>query len=254
MDRFKPAVLAAIVSRAVVAPIAVVTIAFSAVAGSAVAEPPATQVITAVAVGPNGEPFNGYREAPSQGSVTVTDCTTPSPSAVGDDIYYCSPSAAGADTCWPSTPGSLLCLDDPWDKRLHRVTYGGQLPHVQPGAITDPFALLLDDGTRCRLRNGGAWGGRDDGYVGVYGCGAAELKPCGPVAPQPGGRFLYRSLYAGVDSQSRSTRYTKRALSAAPAPHSNHRVVRRRYCAYMSRQKRQSPDGTGVLMGARPAP
>lgn len=174
MDPFKPAVLAAIVSRAVVAPIAVVTMGFSAVAGSAVAEPPATQVITAVAVGPNGEPFNGYREAPSQGSVTVTDCTTPSPSAVGDDIYYCSPSAAGADTCWPSTPGSLLCLDDPWDKRLHRVTYGGQLPHVQPGAITDPFALLLDDGTRCRLRNGGAWGGRDDGYVGVYGCGAAD--------------------------------------------------------------------------------
>jgi hypothetical protein len=175
VDRFKRAVLAAIVSRAAVVSIAVVTMPVSAVAGSAVAEPPATQVITTVAVGPNGEPTNGYREAPSQGSVTaVSDCTTPSPSAVGDDIYYCSPSAAGADTCWPSMPGSLLCVDDPWDKRLHRVTYGGQLPHVQPSAITDPFALLLDDGTRCRLRNGGAWGGRDDGYVGVYGCGAAD--------------------------------------------------------------------------------
>lgn len=175
MDRFKRAALAATVSRVVVVPIAILAMAIWPVAGSAVAAPPATQVITAFPVGPNGEPVNGYQEAPSLGNVTaVSDCTTPSLSAVGDDIYACSPSAAGADPCWPSTPGSLLCVDNPWDKRLHRVTYGGPLPHVQPGAITDPFALVLDDGTRCRLRNGGAWGGRDDGYVGVYGCGAAD--------------------------------------------------------------------------------
>lgn len=83
-------------------------------------------------------------------------------------------SAADAGTCWPSTPGSLLCVDDPWNMRLHRVTYGGQLPHVQPPAIQEPFAMVLDDGTRCRPRSGGAWGGRDDGYVGTYGCGAAN--------------------------------------------------------------------------------
>jgi hypothetical protein len=33
-----------------------------------------------------------------------------------------------------------------------------------------PFALQLDDGTRCRLPNGGAWGGRDDGLYGAYYC------------------------------------------------------------------------------------
>jgi hypothetical protein len=146
----------------------------SPLAGSAAAEPSATQVVIAVPVGPNGEPTDSYQELPSQGNVaSVTDCTSPSLSAVGDDIYSCGPSAAGADPCWPSTPGTLLCLDDPWDKRLHRVAYSGQLAGVQPGPITDPFALLLDDGTRCRFRNGGAWGGRDDGYVGVYGCGTA---------------------------------------------------------------------------------
>lgn len=48
-----------------------------------------------------------------------------------------------AVACWPSTPGSLLCLDDPWNKQLHRVA----LPHVQPPAITDPIAMVLDDGT-----------------------------------------------------------------------------------------------------------
>ncbi len=143
------------------------------VAGPAVAEP-ATQVINAAPVGTNGQPSNGYRETPSQGNVVdVSDCTAPSPSAVSAKIYYCSPSAAGAGTCWPSTAGSLLCVDNPWDKSLHRVTYGRALPAVQPTATPDPFALALDDGTHCILRNGGAWGGRADGYIGVYGCGGS---------------------------------------------------------------------------------
>lgn len=62
-------------------------------------------------------------------------------------------------------------MDDPWEERLHRVSYNGQLPPVQPPALPEPYALVLDDGTRCSLRNGGAWGGRDDGYVGGYWCG-----------------------------------------------------------------------------------
>jgi len=160
------------VSRVALAPIVAITMAVFVVAAPAAADPPATQVITAVAVGPDGQAINGYREAPSQGNVTaVNDCNTPSQSAVANNIYYCSPSAAGAGTCWASTPGSLLCVDNPWDKRLHRVTYGGPLPPVQPRAVPEPFAMALDDGTRCLIRNGGAWGGRADGYVGTYGCG-----------------------------------------------------------------------------------
>jgi hypothetical protein len=53
------------------------------------ADPPPTQVITGVAVGPDGQPINGYQEARAQGNVVeVNDCTTPSPSAVADNIYY----------------------------------------------------------------------------------------------------------------------------------------------------------------------
>ena len=150
------------------------TAAFSA-AGSAGADPPPTQVITAVVVGPSGQPINGYREAPEE-RITVEGCE-PSPSAVAANVYSCSPSAAGAGTCWPSTPGSLLCVDDPWDKRLHRVRYNGQLPPVQPTETPDPFALVLDDGGRCLLRNGGSWGGRADGYVGGYSCGSGGANP-----------------------------------------------------------------------------
>lgn len=164
-------VAAARAAQAVVVAVVGFVINVFPLAGSAVADPPATQVITAVAVGANGEPMNGYQEAPAGDSTVVTDCTTPSPSAVADDIYYCSPSAAAAGTCWPSTPESLLCVDDPLTKQVHRVSYAGQLPQVAPTGTPDPFAVVLDDGTRCRLRNGGAWGGRDDGYVGVYGCG-----------------------------------------------------------------------------------
>jgi hypothetical protein len=161
-----------VVSRVVLVSVAALTMAAFSLPGWAVADPPPTQVITVMAVGPAGQPINGYTESPAQGHVvTVSDCDTPSPSAVADDVYYCSPTAAGAGTCWPSTPGSLLCADNPWDKRLHRVTYGGPLPPVHPTATADPFALVLDDGTRCLLRNGGAWGGRADGYVGVYSCG-----------------------------------------------------------------------------------
>ena len=186
MHSSRIAPLAAITSRVVI-PIVFVAIAAVAAAGFVGAEPPATQVITAVPVGPNGEPINGYQVAPSQSNVdNVADCTTPSPAAVADDIYYCSPSAAGADMCWPSRPGSLLCGDDPWDKELHRVSYTDPLPHVQPVAAPQPFALLLDDDTHCRLRNGGAWGGRPDGYVGAYGCAAASSNLAVLVLPSQG--------------------------------------------------------------------
>jgi hypothetical protein len=159
------------VARLALTPLAVLAMAVVTPPGPAAADPPATEQISVMAVGPDGQPINGYRESPPEGNVvTVSDCTA-SPSATADDVYNCSPTAAGAGTCWPSTPGSLLCVGNPWDKTLHRVAYNGSLPPVQPTATPDPFALTLDDGTRCRLRNGGAWGSRADGYVGAYSCG-----------------------------------------------------------------------------------
>jgi hypothetical protein len=186
MHSSRIAPLTAIASRVAI-PIVFVAVAAMAVAGFVGADPPPTRVITAVPVGPNGEPINGYQLGPSQSNVDdVADCTTPSPAAVSDGIYYCSPTAAGADVCWPSTPGSLLCVDDPWSKELHRVSYPDPLPQVRPVATPQPFALLLDDDTHCRLRNGGSWGGRQDGYVGAYYCGAANSNLAVLVLPSQG--------------------------------------------------------------------
>ncbi len=162
-------------SRIVVVPIAALTIAALWLPGSSAADPPPTRQITVVAVGPDGQAMNGYHVASGPNSVgQASECSSPSPSAVADNVYACSPSVVGAGTCWPSTPGSLLCVDDPWDRSMHRVTYDRPLPPVTAPAIPDPFALTLDDGTRCRLRNGGAWGWRADGYEGVYSCSGAS--------------------------------------------------------------------------------
>lgn len=163
------------VSRIAVLPIVATAMFWGS--GPARADPPPTQQITTVAVGSQGQAVNGYQETPPDGNVVVVSGCVASPSAVADNVYACSPSAAGAATCWPSTPGSLLCVDNPWEQRLHRVAYYGQLPPVQPPASPEPFALELDDGTHCLLRNGGAWGGRDDGYVGAYWCGNSGANP-----------------------------------------------------------------------------
>src|ERR1700677_245784 len=160
------------------------------------ARPNGTQVTTVVAVDANGQPVNGYREVPTSedpSNVTnVFDCDV-SPAAVANDIYYCAPDAAGADVCWPSTPGTLLCLDDPWDKEVCRVAYAGPLSQVQPTPGPAPFALFLDDGTRCRLRNGGAWDVRDDGLVGAYGCPNETPAVLVPVTPKAGESAIDRS-------------------------------------------------------------
>jgi hypothetical protein len=173
--------------RVVAAPIAIAAVTVFRAAGPASADPPPTKVITTIAVGSKGQAVNGYHEAPPDGNVTVVnDCTDPSPSAMAANVYACSPSAAGAATCRPSTPGSLLCVDNPWDEQLHRVSYRGHLSPVQPTASPAPFALALDDGTHCLLRNGGAWGGRDDGYVGAYGCGSSGANPAVLALPGQG--------------------------------------------------------------------
>jgi hypothetical protein len=134
---------------------------------------PGTQVITVVAVA-DGEPVNGYHVINRQPSPNITSCQGPSPAAVGRDIYACQPSQALAQVCWPAT-ASVLCVVDPWSKALRRFPSEG-LPPVDPPATPMPFALLLDDGTRCILPEGVDWGGRADDMFPVYGCNPAKTS------------------------------------------------------------------------------
>ncbi|MFC9964572.1 esterase/lipase family protein [Nocardia ignorata] len=104
------------------------------------------------------------------------DCTysTGSPSAVSDGIAACSPSAAAADSCAVNTTGKYaLCLTDPFAKSVARNTLTGS-PRTEQKAPKDPkpIAIVLDDGTRCRLRIGGSWPVQAAApkYVGHYSC------------------------------------------------------------------------------------
>jgi hypothetical protein len=139
------------------------------------AAPGATDVITVVAVGTGGEPVNGYQVANRQGSPNVSACPGPSPGAVGKNIYSCEPDQAAAEVCWPA-PASVLCLTDPWSKALRRFPAPGALPAVDPPATPMPFALQLDDGTRCILPNGIDWGARADDMVPAYGCNPGKTS------------------------------------------------------------------------------
>ena len=129
-----------------------------------------TAVITVVGVSASGGPAPGYRvETPGE---EVNSCGS-SPASRDPGIVACAPSAAGADVCWVQPDRStLLCGGMPWEKTLY------QLRSDQPvGAAAEadyevsPWGLELAGGLKCRLRNGGSWGGRADGYVGAYSCG-----------------------------------------------------------------------------------
>jgi len=147
-------------------------------APNAGADPGATEVITVAAVGANGDPLDGYRVVDRQTSANLSACPGASPAATADNIYACVPSEAAAEVCWPA-PASLLCAVDPWSKTLRRFTSPGALPAVDPPATPMPFAMVLNDGTRCILPNGIDLGGRADGTVPIYGCG----RNIGVLAP-----------------------------------------------------------------------
>jgi hypothetical protein len=137
-------------------------------ASRAAAEPGTTQTITVVAVA-NGEPLNGYTVINRQPSPNLSGCLSPSPAAVGRDIYACEPSQALAQVCWPAK-ASVLCLADPWSKGLRRFAVTDSLPPVDPPVTPTPFSLVLDDGTSCVLAEGRDWGGRRDGLIPAYAC------------------------------------------------------------------------------------
>jgi len=131
-----------------------------------------TEVVTVVPVDHAVNPKPDYEVRQGGGAI---DCgasrSYPSAAAVGDGIVSCSPVAAAADVCWAGPDRvTLLCGIDPREKVLYRYTAQAPVSPVVAEANPTPWALDLDDGSRCRLRNGGSWSGRSDDLVGAYYC------------------------------------------------------------------------------------
>jgi len=133
----------------------------------------ATGVVSVVAVTAAGQPADGFTVV-SPDPYGTLDCRYAEPSRSGNTpgIYSgCGAAADSADVCW-APPGNttLLCASDPWQRTLRRYTVTPQLGAVGRTESPEPWALELADGRHCRIRVGGAWGGRSDGLVGAYSC------------------------------------------------------------------------------------
>ncbi|MFD3509786.1 hypothetical protein [Nocardia sp. NPDC058666] len=125
-----------------------------------------------MAVDAAGRPANGFTLT-SPTPVGSIDCShmSPSRSATTAGIYECGASADSANVCWAAPDkASLLCANDPWQRGLRVYTVSPPVAEVGKTASPEPWALDLADGRHCRIRVGGAWGGRSDGLVGAYSC------------------------------------------------------------------------------------
>lgn len=133
-----------------------------------------TRIVNLVAVDSVGRPINGF-EINSPDPAGDIDCTyaSVSRSTSTGRIYECGASAQSADVCWAVKSNTqLMCADTPWSRKLNVWTISsGSVPTSgAPSGAAQPWGLDLADGRECRIRVGGAWGGRSDGLVGAYSC------------------------------------------------------------------------------------
>lgn len=105
-----------------------------------------------------------------------------SPVAVDEGIYSCGPSALSAPACFAATDGIFYCPLDPLGNQVRALELNIELTDGTRGEPA-PWVLELEDGRRCTIRTGGAWGSREDGYVGSYSC---EGGPEVVLAPPEG--------------------------------------------------------------------
>ncbi|MEU7143532.1 hypothetical protein ABZ942_29110 [Nocardia sp. NPDC046473] len=163
-----------------------------------------------------GAPTTGWEVDDKAGSTPI-DCSynEPSPSASTDNILLCAPSAAAADSCTtvPTKP-TALCLIDPFNNHLTRyATTTVRTGVVHAPQTPQPIALILDNGTKCRLRNGGSWSSPEANptYVGYYFCPgngfqAIWAPPSGPaITQQPTGWTVQLGAERGPLTQHQVT-------------------------------------------------
>jgi hypothetical protein len=125
-----------------------------------------------------GLPAHGYSVVREHDDGVL--CTDgPSPVAVDANIRFCGSSATNTVACWKSAvPSTVLCLRDPRTHTLARISYQLRFAPTPAPAHPVPQALVLDDGTRCLVRDGGAWNlvAGHPSWVGWYYCpGAADV-------------------------------------------------------------------------------
>jgi hypothetical protein len=137
---------------------------------------PATQQIIVSPVTTSGKAVEGFSVRKEDPEFAI-DCRFKDPSrgAVSPDIESCSPSAAYAPACWKAAAAhSVLCTQDPSTHKLVQFKRMGKFadtPLAKPRERA-PLVIVLTDGTKCRIRIGGAWGRvpHHPNLYGAYSC------------------------------------------------------------------------------------
>lgn len=117
----------------------------------------------------------GYVAVPESSDSIGCDWRSPSPVAVDAGILECGDSWHYGVACWPvARASSVLCDRDPFGRQLARIP--AQFTTVGPDTARPPvpFGLELDNGERCKIRDGGAWARsqQEPSFVGYYECGS----------------------------------------------------------------------------------
>jgi hypothetical protein len=153
--------------------------ASSPATGSAAVPAPHTEQIVRRPVTSTGRAAPGYTTVVLPASRDLLDCrqyphfSNGSPSAVDDGIARCLPSMEYALACWKGpTATTALCYRNPWQRQVDRVNILGPLPATQAPKQPTPLGLVLGNGSRCWLRDGGAWSDLDGhpDMFGIYSC------------------------------------------------------------------------------------
>ncbi|GAA2405846.1 hypothetical protein GCM10009856_13280 [Mycolicibacterium llatzerense] len=96
---------------------------------------------------------------------------------VSTSVRFCGATADSGDACWPADQTHVLCVVDAFSKVLHRVgAVGLGIPRKPLEGDPRPFALVLDDGTKCQARNGGAWSRQKEQpeWYGYFSCDGVQ--------------------------------------------------------------------------------
>lgn len=94
--------------------------------------------------------------------------------ALAKNIYQCGSSADHLPACWTVRSSGvtiIVCMSTPTDKKVVAASYfGPKLPKVPAKAKADPWRIVLDDGSICDARIGGAWAKPAGNYDYSYAC------------------------------------------------------------------------------------
>jgi Ca-activated chloride channel family protein len=139
------------------------------------------EIVVLKPVDANGNTQAGWTKDSSDRD-SLIDCSFggASPFDMTEGVRFCGGTADSGDACWPTANNAyVLCLWDPFDTVLHlRSAAGLSTPRSPQIHEPWPIGLLLDDGTQCRARNGGAWSYPEEqpDWVGFFSCGGARYN------------------------------------------------------------------------------